>query len=221
MTPISIHSTLLALILFTALVYCPWLWKVDHRYLNTPCSSLLRLSYLHTCILSCFHWLSFLFSPQHASTCMWHVDLGHFFGMFYGPRSAFVFTFCNTPLLPRVPQELKRRHQARARVKTRRREYKSPVPSVIIGNVRSLTNKMELIKHQRQYWEAAYYAWRHGCTQCHRLCHLAFSLLGPTERPRWAVRGKVEGLQCLLMKGGVFQDMLLWRNISPHLTLNF
>lgn len=168
-----------------------------------------------------FILFSLTFIPLLSTACLhMHVACGSwsFFWHVFMALAVLLFLHFATP---RVPQELKRRHQARARVKTRRREYKSPVPSVIIGNVRSLTNKMELIKHQRQYWEAAYYAWRHGCTQCHRLRHLAFSLLGPTERPSWAVRGKVEGLQCLLMKGGVFQDMLLWRNISPHLTLNF
>lgn len=59
---------------------------------------------------------------------------------------------------PDVPCELKRRRQgSRAGVarRARRRKYRPFLPSIVMGNVRSLPNKMDelaaLIQHQREY----------------------------------------------------------------------
>ncbi|TWW62365.1 Polyhomeotic-like protein 2 [Takifugu flavidus] len=63
---------------------------------------------------------------------------------------------------PDVPPELRRRKRAcRARVerRARRRRYRPILPSIIMGNVRSLPNKMDelaaLTRHQREYRECS------------------------------------------------------------------
>ncbi|XP_029924039.1 uncharacterized protein LOC115371064 [Myripristis murdjan] len=63
---------------------------------------------------------------------------------------------------PDVPRELKRRRRgsrAGAARRTRRRRYRPVLPSIIMGNVRSLPNKMDelaaLTRHQRDYRECS------------------------------------------------------------------
>ncbi|KAI3358982.1 hypothetical protein L3Q82_015365 [Scortum barcoo] len=58
---------------------------------------------------------------------------------------------------PDVPRELKRRRRGRC---ARRRRYRPVLPSIIMGNVRSLPNKMDELAaltrhHQREYRECS------------------------------------------------------------------
>ena len=64
---------------------------------------------------------------------------------------------------PAVPRELRRRRWGRragAKLRARRRRYRPVLPSIIMGNVRSLPNKMDeiaaLTRHERQYRESSF-----------------------------------------------------------------
>ena len=63
---------------------------------------------------------------------------------------------------PDVPQELRRKRRgtcAGARRCAMRRRHRPVLPSIVMGNVRSLPNKMDkltaLTQHQREYWECS------------------------------------------------------------------
>ena len=63
---------------------------------------------------------------------------------------------------PNIPQELRRKGRgcrAGAKLKAKRRKYKPSVPAVLMGNVRSLGNKMDelaaLVQTQRESREAS------------------------------------------------------------------
>ncbi|KAK1903748.1 Ribonuclease HII [Dissostichus eleginoides] len=63
---------------------------------------------------------------------------------------------------PAVPRELRRKRRGRragAKLRARRRRYRPVLPSITMGNVRSLPNKMDkiaaLTRHERQYRESS------------------------------------------------------------------
>ncbi|KAK1901346.1 Protein translocase subunit SecA 1 [Dissostichus eleginoides] len=63
---------------------------------------------------------------------------------------------------PAVPRELRRKRRGRragSKLRARRRQYRPVLPSITMGNVRSLPNKMDniavLTRHERQYRESS------------------------------------------------------------------
>ncbi|KAI5100952.1 hypothetical protein C0J45_9938 [Silurus meridionalis] len=77
-----------------------------------------------------------------------------------------LLAFRNTPMLleekPDIPRELRRRrrgNRAGALCRNKRRRYRPTLPSIVMGNVRSLPNKMDelaaLTRHQREFRECS------------------------------------------------------------------
>lgn len=63
--------------------------------------------------------------------------------------------FRNAAVLPKkrydIPSKLRRKRQGRCTGRPRRRHYRPALPSMIMGNVRSLSNKMNKLAALSQY----------------------------------------------------------------------
>ena len=108
---------------------------------------------------------------------------------------------------PAVPRKLRRKRRGRhagAKLRARRRRYRPVLPSITMGNVRSLPNKMDeivaLTRHEREYRESNILpteTWLTELTPDPNATLDGFHLLRADRTRERAVRGKEEGWLCL------------------------
>ena len=131
---------------------------------------------------------------------------------------------------PQIPMELKRKRRgcrAGVRQREKRWRFKPFLPTVVMGNVRSLANKIDelrvLTRSQKEYRECSIMCftetWLHEhIPDCNASVHGFMTVRADRNKQ---LSGKLEvELQCWLTSVGVILDMSLLKRRSAQETLN-